>query len=82
MAEVELVNKNYTCPICYAKVPIILDGKMRMCDCNKMGIDCTKEYTRIIGYTPMEDPTFEQWYQRFERTIEILREAYKKTKSK
>ena len=37
------------CPICASDVPKIPDGKMRFCQCRKMGVDHTKEYTRVTG---------------------------------
>ena len=77
MAEVDSDTKFYTCPVCTTKVPIILDGKLRSCHCKKMSIDCTPEYTRFIGYLPIEDPYYEDWYTQFKKTIDTLRVQYK-----
>lgn len=74
------MEKFYTCPICETKVPIIMDSKMRLCDCKKFGVDCAKEYTRFIGYVPMEDPGYELWYQRSEPVITALKIEYQKKK--
>lgn len=76
------MNKISTCPVCFTKVPHISDGKMRLCDCEKMGVDCTKEYTRFIGYISMEDPSYENWYAQFEMTIKLLRKNYLQYKTK
>lgn len=77
MVEISLNPDSYTCPVCTTKVQIILDGKIRSCSCKKMSIDCTPEYTRFIGYLPMEDPSYDVWYTQFKKTIDILREQYK-----
>jgi len=45
-----------------------------------MGVDCTKEYTRFIGYIPMEEPCYEEWYAKNEPIIKLLREKYQQEK--
>jgi len=75
------MSNSYTCPVCLTKVPRISDGKTRLCECHKMGVDSTKEYIRFIGYIPMEEPYYEEWYAKNEQTIKLLREKYQQEKT-
>lgn len=49
-----------TCFFCNDKVSHIPDGVLRWCKCNRLGVDCKKEYTRYLGIKPVEDMTKEE----------------------
>lgn len=70
------MNKSYTCPVCETKVEAIPDGKIKLCKCKKMAIDCTNEYTRFVGHVPKKSPSFDQWYAQYEPIIKALKENY------
>ena len=46
--------EHVTCNYCDNKIELIPDGKLRFCECKKLGIDHTKYYTRYIGSVPKE----------------------------
>ena len=49
-----------TCVFCEKKVENIPDRVLRWCKCGKLGVDCSKEYTRYLGIKPKEDMTGEE----------------------
>jgi len=67
-----------TCPVCKYKIPKIPDGVVRFCKCDiktgpYLAIDHTPHYTRFMGgLMPKEEPTYEEWYEKFKHIIEPL----------
>lgn len=69
--------EHYTCPICDTKIEIILDGKLRSCQCSVLSIDCTKDYNRFIGTVPLESINYNEYYEKNKSIIEKMRQKYK-----
>jgi hypothetical protein len=49
-----------TCCFCNVKIDHIPDGVLRWCKCNRLGVDCKKEYTRYLGSKPVQHMTKEE----------------------
>lgn len=72
--------EHYTCPICDTKIEIILDGKLRSCQCSVLSIDCTYDYKRFIGAIPLESNDYDEWYNKNKFVVEKMRQNYKLNK--
>jgi len=49
-----------TCFFCETKLENIPDRVLRWCKCGRLGIDCSKEYTRYLGSKPKEEMNQEE----------------------
>jgi len=70
-----------TCPICDTVIKLIPDGKLRYCECQSLGVDHTKNYTRYIGIMVKEHQDFEKYREqinkcRFEWLLKVLNKEY------
>ena len=71
--------EKFTCPICYFAIPKIIyeNHDMQRCKCKALCVDCDENYTRFIGVMPMECSRYDEWYDKHNLEINIMRLQYR-----